>query len=121
MTRELWGRDESSTNNRMELVAAIRGLEALKVPCVVEVWTDSKYVQQAFTLGWLENWKRNGWVNAKRKPVENQDLWRELDALASQHDVRWHWVRGHNDHPGNTRADALANRGVGMPSPPRAA
>ena len=109
--RELCGGEPHTTNNRMELTAVIRALESLKRPCVVELYTDSQYVKQGIER-WIHAWKRNGWLTSDRKPVKNAELWRELDQLAQQHDIRWHWVRGHNDHPGNTRADALANRGV---------
>jgi len=92
-------------------MAAISALEALKKPCTVDLYTDSQYVRQGIT-GWIHGWKRNGWRTADKKPVKNEDLWRILDALAARHRIRWHWVRGHNAHPGNERADALANRGV---------
>jgi ribonuclease HI len=95
----------------MELTAVIRALESLTRPCEVLVYTDSQYVKNGIE-SWIHGWKRNGWKTADRKPVKNAELWRELDELASRHDVRWHWVRGHADHPGNERADALANRGV---------
>jgi ribonuclease HI len=110
--REIFGGESATTNNRMELTAVIRALEALKRPCTVALYTDSQYVQKGVTE-WLANWKRNGWRTADRKPVKNAELWRELDALAQRHHVRWHWVRGHSDDPDNERADALANRGVG--------
>lgn len=109
--RELYGGDPATTNNRMELTAVIRALEALKRPSKVEVYTDSEYVMKGITE-WLAAWKRRGWKTADRKPVKNADLWRELEALAHKHEVRWHWVRGHSGHPENERADALANRGV---------
>jgi ribonuclease HI len=112
--RELYGGDPATTNNRMELTAVIRALEALKRSSEVEVYTDSEYVMKGITE-WLAGWKRRGWKTADRKPVKNADLWRELEALAHKHEVRWHWVRGHAGHPENERADALANRGV--PSP----
>ena len=95
----------------MELTAVIRALEALKRGCAVSIHTDSQYVKNGIET-WIHNWKRNGWKTADRKPVKNAELWRELDALAAQHDIEWHWVKGHNGHPGNERADALANRGV---------
>ena len=95
----------------MELTAVIRALEALKRGCDVEIYTDSQYVKNGIET-WIHGWKRNGWKTADRKPVKNADLWRELDALAAQHDIKWHWVKGHTDDPGNERADALANRGV---------
>jgi ribonuclease HI len=109
--RELYGGDPATTNNRMELTAVIRALEALKRPSKVEVYTDSEYVMKGITE-WLAAWKRRGWKTADRKPVKNADLWRELDDLTNKHEVRWHWVRGHSGHPDNERADALANRGV---------
>jgi ribonuclease HI len=109
--RELFGGEAHTTNNRMELTAVIRALEALKRPCRVEVYTDSEYVKNGITE-WLPAWKRRGWKTADRKPVKNIDLWQALDALAAQHEVRWHWVRGHAGHDGNERADALANRGA---------
>jgi ribonuclease HI len=109
--RELWGGEPHTTNNRMELTAVIRALEALKRPSRVEVFTDSEYVKKGVTE-WLQAWKRRGWRTADRKPVKNVDLWRRLDELASRHRVDWHWIRGHAGHPENERADALANRGV---------
>jgi ribonuclease HI len=109
--RELFGGEAHTTNNRMELTAVIRALEALKRPCRVDVYTDSEYVKNGITE-WLPAWKRRGWKTADRKPVKNIDLWQALDALAAQHEVRWHWVRGHAGHDGNERADALANRGA---------
>jgi ribonuclease HI len=109
--RELYGGDPATTNNRMELTAVIRALEALKRPSKVEVYTDSEYVMKGITE-WLAAWKRRGWKTADRKPVKNADLWRELEELVHKHEVRWHWVRGHAGHPENERADALANRGV---------
>ena len=112
--RELYGGDPATTNNRMELTAVIRALEALKRQSKVEIYTDSEYVMKGITE-WLAAWKRRGWKTADRKPVKNADLWRELEALVHKHEVRWHWVRGHAGHPENERADALANRGV--PSP----
>jgi ribonuclease HI len=109
--RELFGGEPHTTNNRMELTAVIRALEALTRRCRVEVYTDSEYVRNGITE-WLPNWKRRGWKTADRKPVKNVDLWQALDAAATRHEVRWHWVRGHAGHPENERADALANRGV---------
>jgi ribonuclease HI len=109
--RELSGGEAHTTNNRMELLAVIRALEALTRRCEIDLYTDSQYVKNGIET-WIHGWKRNGWKTADRKPVKNEDLWRELDTLARQHSIRWHWVRGHNDHPGNERADALANRGV---------
>ena len=109
--RELYGGEPATTNNRMELTAAIRALEALKRRCEVALYTDSQYVRQGITT-WLADWKRRDWRTADRKPVKNQDLWETLDALAAKHHVEWHWVRGHDGHPENERADALANRGI---------
>jgi len=111
---ELYGGEAATTNNRMELTAVIRALEALKRPSDVEVHTDSQYVKNGIE-SWIHGWKRNGWKTADRKAVKNAELWRELEALANRHRVRWHWVKGHADNAGNLRADALANRGV----PPR--
>ena len=112
--KELSGSDPATTNNRMELTAVIRALEALKRPSDVEVHTDSQYVKNGIE-SWIHGWKRNGWKTADRKAVKNAELWRELETLANRHRVRWHWVKGHADNAGNLRADALANRGV----PPR--
>jgi ribonuclease HI len=109
--KELFGGEALTTNNRMELTAVIRALEALKGPQHVEVYTDSQYVQKGISE-WLPQWRRRGWRTADRKPVKNADLWRELERLASVHRVKWHWVRGHAGHEENERADALANRGV---------
>jgi ribonuclease HI len=109
--KELFGGEAQTTNNRMELTAVIRALQALKRRCNVQLHTDSKYVQQGITE-WIHNWKKRGWRTADKKPVKNDDLWRTLDELAQQHDVEWIWVKGHAGHNGNERADALANRGV---------
>ncbi len=109
--RELWGGESGTTNNRMELTAAIRALGALKRPCTVDLYTDSQYVRKGITE-WLVNWKRKGWKTAAGKPVKNQDLWELLDTETARHDVRWHWVKGHSGHPENDRADELANRGI---------
>ncbi len=109
--KEIYGGERQTTNNRMELTAVIRALEALKRQCHVKVYTDSQYVQKGISE-WLAQWKARGWRTADKKPVKNEDLWRELDALARQHQVEWHWVRGHAGHKENERADALANRGV---------
>jgi ribonuclease HI len=111
--RELFGGERDTTNNRMELTAVIRALEAIKGPSRVEVYTDSEYVKNGITQ-WLPNWKRRGWKTADRKPVKNVDLWQALEAAAARHQVHWHWVRGHAGHAENERADALANRGVSM-------
>ena len=109
--RELFGGEGATTNNRMELTAVIRALEALTRRCSVSVFTDSQYVQKGISQ-WIRDWKRRGWRTADKKPVKNIDLWQRLDALAQEHDVEWHWVRGHAGHDGNERADALANRGI---------
>lgn len=109
--RELWGADAHTTNNRMELLAAIKALESLKRACTVDLYTDSQYVRGGITE-WLAGWKRNGWRTAAKKPVKNQDLWQALDAVADRHEVRWHWVKGHSGHPENERADALANLAI---------
>jgi ribonuclease HI len=109
--KELFGGEPNTTNNRMEMTAVIEALRALKRPCTVQVYTDSQYVQKVISE-WLPGWKARGWKTADKKPVKNVDLWQELDALTQPHQISWHWVRGHNGHPGNERADALANRGV---------
>jgi ribonuclease HI len=109
--KELWGGESHTTNNRMELTAVIRALEALKRPTTAQVHTDSQYVQKGINE-WIHNWKRNGWRTADKKPVKNADLWQILDALARQHEIKWLWVRGHAGNPGNERADQLANRGI---------
>jgi ribonuclease HI len=109
--KELWGGDAHTTNNRMELTAVIRALEALKRPSRVRLYTDSQYVQKGISE-WIHSWKRKGWKTADKKDVKNADLWRELDALAQLHEVEWHWVRGHAGHAENERADQLANRGI---------
>ena len=106
--KELSGAEADSTNNRMELTAAIRALEALKKPCRVDLFTDSEYVKNAFTEGWLAKWELNGWKNATKKPVKNDDLWRELLELSQKHQITWHWVRGHASNPNNNRCDELA-------------
>jgi ribonuclease HI len=111
-TRELFGGDAvPTTNNRMELMAAISALEALTRPSVVRLHTDSSYLRNGVTT-WLAVWKRNGWRTASRQPVKNEDLWRRLEAAAAPHDVQWLWVKGHAGNPGNERADALANLGM---------
>lgn len=108
---ELFGGEADTTNNRMELMAVIRGLSALKRRSKVLLVTDSKYVMQGMQE-WLAGWKRRGWKTASKQPVKNQDLWQQLDELVQQHDVEWQWVAGHTGHPGNERADDLANRGA---------
>jgi ribonuclease HI len=109
--KELYGGQAGTTNNRMELLAVIQALKALKRRCTVVVHTDSQYVQKGMSE-WLVNWKRRDWRTADKKPVKNADLWQELDALVAQHDLSWRWVRGHAGDPGNERADQLANKGV---------
>lgn len=109
--KELFGGEANTTNNRMELLAVIRALESLNRRCRVQVHTDSQYVQKGISE-WIHGWKRRGWKTADNSPVKNADLWRQLDALASQHEVEWRWVRGHAGHVENERADALANRGA---------
>ncbi len=109
--RELYGGEPATTNNRMELTAVIRALESLRRRCAVRVYTDSQYVQKGISE-WIKDWKRRGWRTAGKTPVKNVDLWQRLDALAQDHEVEWHWVRGHAGHEGNERADALANRAI---------
>ena len=109
--KELFGGEPETTNNRMELMAVIQGLRALKRRCSVEITTDSQYVKNGITQ-WIHNWKRNGWKTAASKPVKNEDLWRQLDDAVASHDVRWHWVKGHSGHAENERADRLANKGI---------
>ncbi|MBE0615288.1 MAG: ribonuclease HI [Burkholderiales bacterium] len=109
--KELYGGEPDTTNNRMELTAVIRALEALKRSCEIDLYTDSQYVQKGISE-WVATWKRRGWKTADKKPVKNIDLWLELDRLAGAHDIRWHWVKGHAGHIENERADLLANRGI---------
>jgi ribonuclease HI len=109
--KEIYGGEADTTNNRMELMAVIRALEALKRPSRVRLYTDSLYVQKGIST-WIHDWKRRGWRTADKKAVKNIDLWQELEQLAARHQVEWHWVRGHAGHPENERADALANRGI---------
>jgi ribonuclease HI len=109
--KELWGGELDTTNNRMELMAAIRALEALKRRSRVKLYTDSLYVMKGIS-SWIKDWKRRGWRTADKKPVKNEDLWRRLEELALKHDIEWHWVRGHAGHPENERADRLANKGI---------
>ncbi|MDR2787861.1 MAG: ribonuclease HI [Candidatus Accumulibacter sp.] len=109
--KELWGGEENTTNNRMELTAVIRALEALKRPAAVQIHTDSQYVQKGISQ-WIHNWKKNGWQTSDKKAVKNIDLWQRLDALCERRDIAWIWVKGHAGHPGNERADRLANRGI---------
>jgi ribonuclease HI len=110
-TRELKGGEAHTTNNRMELTAAIVALEALKRPCEVDLHTDSEYLRQGIT-DWISGWKRNGWRTTARKPVRNVDLWQRLDAAVNRHTVHWHWVRGHAGHDLNERADELAREAI---------
>lgn len=107
----LHGGEADTTNNRMELMAAIRGLKELKRSCDVELYTDSQYVRKGITE-WMHGWKKNGWKTAAKKPVKNEDLWRQLDEEVGRHQVNWHWVKGHAGNPGNELADDLANKGV---------
>ena len=109
--KTLYGGEPHTTNNRMELMAAIKALEALKRPSRVRLTTDSEYVKKGI-VEWISGWKRRGWKTAGRKAVKNADLWQELDALASRHDIEWHWVRGHSGHSENEMADALANKAI---------
>ncbi len=109
--KELKGGENDTTNNRMELMAAIMALEALTKPCEIDLYTDSQYVRQGIT-GWIHKWKINGWRTSDRKPVKNADLWQRLEAALARHDVRWHWVKGHAGHDMNERADQLARAGL---------
>ncbi|MDR3441904.1 MAG: ribonuclease HI [Legionella sp.] len=109
--KTLHGGEGHTTNNRMELMAAIKGLESLTRPCVVDLYTDSQYLRQGM-MDWMAGWKKNGWRNSKKEPVKNVDLWQILDALAAQHQIKWHWVKGHSGHIENDRVDALANQGI---------
>lgn len=109
--RELYGGEPATTNNRMELMAAIQALETLKRPSRVEIYTDSSYVRNGI-LSWVAKWKSNGWRTASKQLVKNEDLWRRLDDAAGRHQVSWHWVKGHAGDPGNERADELAGRGA---------
>ncbi|MFZ4069915.1 MAG: ribonuclease HI [Caulobacterales bacterium] len=109
--KELSGAEPATTNNRMELMAAIAALEALSKACAVSLTTDSVYVKDGLTK-WIHGWKRNGWKTADKKPVKNEDLWKRLDAAAARHKIEWHWVKGHAGHPENERADALARAAI---------
>ncbi len=111
--KELSGGESLTTNNRMEMMAAIEGLSALTRPSTVKVFTDSQYVQKGMTE-WLSGWKKRGWTTAEKKPVKNADLWQRLEQAAARHAVTWHWVRGHAGHAENERADALARKGLGQ-------
>ena len=109
--KTLKGAETLTTNNRMELMAAIMALEALKRTCQVDLYTDSQYLRQGM-LEWMAQWKKKGWRNSKKEPVKNADLWQRLDSLAQLHQIRWHWVKGHSGHPENELADALANQAI---------
>lgn len=109
--RELYGGEAETTNNRMELMAAIEALNALKMSCAVDLYTDSVYVRSGI-MEWIEGWKQRGWKNSNKKPVKNQELWQRLDAARARHKVQWHWLKGHNGHAENERADALARKGA---------
>lgn len=109
--RELYGGERDTTNNRMELTAALQALEALREPCEIDLTTDSEYVRKGITE-WLPAWKKRNWKTADRKPVKNADLWQALEQAAARHRVRWHWVKGHSGHNGNEQAYMLANRGI---------
>ena len=109
--KELFGGEKETTNNRMELMAVIQALSALKRPCQITLYTDSQYVLKGITE-WIDGWKAKGWKTASKAPVKNVDLWQALDAARTTHQIEWCWVRGHTGHPGNERADQLANRGV---------
>ena len=109
--KELFGGDAATTNNRMELMAAIQALETLSRPCKIHLYTDSKYVMQGITE-WINQWKARGWKTAAKKPVKNVDLWQRLDKARERHTIEWHWVKGHSGHDENERADQLANRGI---------
>lgn len=110
-TKTLHGAEPHTTNNRMELLAAIRGLEALNRSCQVDLFTDSQYLRKGMNE-WLANWKKSNWRNAQKQPVKNVDLWQQLDLLSSTHTISWHWVKGHSGHPENEQADQLANDAI---------
>ena len=109
--RKISGSEPHTTNNRMELQAAIEGLKALTQACTVDLYTDSQYLRQGM-LSWMQQWKKKGWRNSKKEPVKNADLWQALDALATEHEIRWHWVKGHSGHPENEIADELATSAI---------
>lgn len=109
--KQLYGGEQQTTNNRMELMAAIQALEALNRPCAVKLYSDSRYVLQGITE-WMANWKKRGWKTAAKKPVKNEDLWRRLDSVMQKHQIDWIWVKGHSGNPGNEKADQLANLGI---------
>ena len=109
--KKIFGGQNNTTNNQMELSAAIEGLSILKEPCNIELFTDSKYVMDGITQ-WIQNWKKNNWKTSAKKEVKNKELWQQLDQLMSYHQVQWHWVKGHSGDPGNETADLLANKGI---------
>ncbi len=109
--KKMYGYEPLTTNNRMEMMAAIKSLEALSKPCTVALYTDSKYLMQGINE-WIYGWKKNGWKNSKKEPVKNVDLWQQLDQLKSTHKIEWHWVKGHAGHPENEMADSLANQAI---------
>ena len=111
LSKQLYGGDISTTNNKMELTAAIMAVKEIKEPCEIILYTDSKYVLQGIEE-WIHNWKKRGWRGANKKPVKNIDLWKELDELREEHNIKWNWVKGHSGDPGNETADMLANRGI---------
>ncbi len=111
VSKEYFGGELNTTNNKMELIAAIEGLKVLKEPCIVNLTTDSKYVMQGITL-WIDNWKKNNWKNSSKKDVKNKELWIELEKHVRRHQVEWNWVKGHSGHEKNEVADALANKGI---------
>ena len=110
-SKEMYGGDASTTNNKMELTAAIEALKEIKEPCEIILYTDSKYVLKGIEE-WIHNWKKNGWKGSNRKPVKNIELWKKLDELRDKHNIKWNWVKGHSGDPGNETADMLANRGL---------
>jgi len=110
-TKELKGAQAETTNNRMELTAAIEALKVLKQPCEIDLTTDSQYVRRGITE-WIVNWKKNQWRNSQKKPIKNQDLWQSLDEQTQRHQIHWHWVKGHSGHPENERVDQLANDAI---------
>lgn len=109
--KEISGFEIATTNNRMELMAAIMALKAIKKPTPIELYTDSVYVKNGIT-SWIKNWEKNGWKNAQKKPIKNQELWQQLSDVSKQHDITWHWVKGHAGNEGNERADALARQAI---------
>jgi len=111
VTKELYGGEADTTNNRMELTAAIKALNALKEPCEVDLYTDSVYVRNGIS-SWIDSWKANNWKTSAKKPVKNAELWQKLDVARTRHNVNWHWVKGHAGHPENERCDELARKGV---------